>query len=262
MKKIIIILTVILITSANLYSQQIIFLNNGNFCSRIILGETGNFLIVKSLDGKISTINKSDIKRMTPDKATIITDMEIKYTGTITDVNDSIIKFVPDEGAEIIMPRKNITGIELLSDFGRKSTPFGGFTVISTGGVNLLFGGYFSRFGIRGELNIYSLPSNFFSGFQVNLLYRIYNSKHFESNISLGIGLNWAGQINPISFYPFYDNNNYYNNNGASALSFLGVFGDVNIYGIFVEIGWAGSEGFRNGWGLLGQVGYVVRFGD
>ncbi|HRT68363.1 MAG TPA: hypothetical protein P5216_06450, partial [Bacteroidota bacterium] len=95
------------------------------------------------------------------------------------------------------------------------------------------------KFGAMGEIGF--IPSSIF-GFQIEALYNLKTSRHFEHNLGVGLGL--------MEIY--YNEDNVW--------GYLELLYNLNIYGFFLEAGMSiGSGSFTNPQ-LMFQFGYVYRF--
>ncbi len=122
-----------------------------------------------------------------------------------------------------------------------------GLTAFWPGGINAVVGRQFSdNIGIRlqcgGIISGDGIPS--IAALQLNFLYNLKKTEHFEHNISVGLSTN-ALDNHPRNVDWYFC---------------TGIFYDINVKGFFVETGLAFNHALLSEGIFTVQVGYVYRF--
>ena len=246
-------LAVTLFTAVNLNAQVEVSTLSNQEIKGIVAGETADSLSLKLIDGSKITIAKSQIEDMQPCETTVKARIESKskkpkfktYNGSLTAVTDSSYTIQNKSGVSFNINRADVKSIDIVPVTGRKAYPMFGLTLLMPGGLNALFGYQFtSGIGFRVEAGYIGT----LSGFQGNFMYNLSKSRSFEHNLSIGFG-HMSGTQNKGLF-----------NEETKTWTYAGLFYDLNIYGLFLELGvTAGSGGFTNPQ-IAFQFGYVYRF--
>jgi len=255
MRLFIIVILYVCLHNFNSYSQIEIELKNGEKLTGLIDSSTSDKIFVRKLqDNSPLTINKLFIIKTKQLNTTIKTLSGSEYEGIIITFNDSLYLLQTHGNKEIKIKRNEILSLDFKSNLYKSGYSMFGITAITPGGINILFGQHFGKFGIRLQGGLIPLSRTMW-GFQGNLLYNFQKSESFENNISIAFGhlsipINkgfspWEGTI--------YENGDW---------TYGAVCYDFNTGGFFLEVGLGIGSGYFSNPQLLLQLGYVYRFVD
>ncbi len=183
--------------------------------------------------------------------AKIQTDEGKEYSGKIISENSTQI-VIEDGSTQITVLKTQISNIQYYNSLKelrttKQSFSFLGLTILQPGGINLVAGREFGRFGARIAAGYIGAAA----GIQANFLVNLSRSKSFNHHVSLGAGTSYIDT--PDSYY------------GSSytihrTWQYIGGFYDLNYSGFFLETGLeVGSGSFSNPQLAL-QIGYVYEF--
>ena len=120
------------------------------------------------------------------------------------------------------------------------------------GGINVNIGHNFEETGVRAAFGYIGGVY----GFQLNFLYNLNKSEHFEHNVSIGAGYS---AIEKIGYdYDYYG----YSIDDMRTWAYFGGYYDINVYGAFLELGLTIGSGDFTIPQFSIQLGYVYRFND
>jgi small nuclear ribonucleoprotein (snRNP)-like protein len=255
MKFVIYLFILIALNLCPLFAQVEIETRNGEkFIGIIDSSSTDKLFLRKLQDNTTYPIDKLFVKETKQRSVSIKILSGTEYEGTLKTFNDSMFVLLTSEKNEVFIKRNEVLTLELNNPYDKSGYSMLGITAITPGGINLLFGQHFGKFGIRLQGGLLPLSRTMW-GFQGNLLYNFQKSESFENNISLAFG-----QLNiPINkgFSPWegtiYENGDW---------TYGAVCYDFNTGGFFLEVGLSFGTGYFSNPQALLQLGYVYRFVD
>ncbi len=183
----------------------------------------------------------------TPDRAaTVITNDGKEYSGKIIS-EDSLQIVIEDATTRITVFKTQITSIKYFTDVKELAKVNGDFTfvgisLLTPGGVNIVVGKDFGKFGARLAAGYIGTAA----GIQGNFLFNLSRSKSFNSHLSVGVGSSVIGTSNRYS--------------SSSTWTYIGGFYDLNYGGFFLETGLSIGSGSYSNPQLMLQLGYVYEF--
>lgn len=178
------------------------------------------------------------------------------YIGKVLSDSGDQVVMRTTEGNKVTLLKSYISGREENVDPSTISTqlafPLGGLTLGTPGAFHILGGYYFGPVGTRASIGY--LASMY--GIQVNVYRNLSRSDRFSHNLGIAAGYSHIPHIDadPVFGFPTVVGDYHW--------TYIGAMYDVNINGIFGEIGLSfGSGSFHNPQLML-QVGYVYEFRD
>lgn len=212
--------------------------------------ENDSLLYLKSANGNEYIIKKGFINKIGELKSEIVTKSGDLYFGHISLVNAAGIHLLDSDSQNKIFSLEEITKYSICDRLYSSGYTSLGLTYKGPGGFNVLIGRQFENyFFFRAEYGASS--GNELYGYQFNLGYNIVRLQNMEQNISFGGGVSFERKKHVTKGY---------NLTIMADTKYIGIFYDINLYGLFIEAGVKLCEGAKNGLMIGFQVGYVYRF--
>jgi len=255
------------LTSRSIYVQ--IIQNNGQSNYGKIIEQDDKSISILLKDETQVKYMKSSIKQIVPLEVRVTTKDGIAFQGYCTKENNDEMWITSSNATEYKIKKSQIKSTLILKKGEDRFNPYDiidqmsgseistvpqspkiinnkhneypmfGATLGLPSLINLIAGYRYDKFGAIGEFGF--IPYNIF-GFQIEALYNLNTSRHFEHNIGLSLGF--------IDF--LFDKDKVW--------GYLELLYNLNIYGFFVEGGMSIGSGCFTNPQLMFQFGYVYRF--
>ena len=225
------------------YSQVEITTQSGDAFVGILYKQDDKTITLKTFDLIEIKILEKEIEVTKKLKTRLITNSGHEYSGHIKKLENNKYTVITDSGSEIEIPVSSVKEYSTNSTVGKsKIDEYGmiGGALGTPGVLNLILGYQFNNsFGNKLSFGGFYGEDPVF-GLQINAMFNIIKRPSVEQNISLGFG--WS-QIEHSWLY-------------------TGIFYDINIYGVYSELGLTIGDGIYSNPQLFFQLGYVYRYND
>jgi hypothetical protein len=236
MKYLVLASVLIFVTVISAKSQFIIQTMSGDYAYGYITYEDSESIKVLNEDGVTLIISKDQIFDREKHHSKVRISSGRDVYAHISLINEDELVIESEEGFRIDISRSEV--IYYKPFYYESHYFFVGPTISSEGTYNIIAGYNFAEnSGIKASIGAFN---NRFS-FRGHLLYNLFKMPHFEHNVSMGGGY----------FRLFRDDCKYW-----------GLFTDINLHGLFFEIGYTMDFGDVDKYDLLVNIGYVYRFND
>jgi len=250
MRIIFIFLLFFIIYFSSVFAQVEITTKDGESIRALIIEQTENKIKIKKLkDNSSISIDKLFIDEIKPLNTSITTIDGDTYEGTLTGIDSSKIVLITNDGNKIEIERKLILHSEFADYYSTLSYPMFGLTSGYPKFLQLVGGYQFRYIGLRLDCGL-PLNNKDFWGIKSNFLINILKRKTIECNLDLCFGYIHNPPSNETTSFFWFKHEWRY----------LGISADINISGVFVELGISNN---LDDWGELFpliQLGYVYRF--
>ncbi len=168
------------------------------------------------------------------------------YNGRIASIDDGLVTIDASDGARVVLSMEQIQSIEFGVDSAgnpdaKPHYDYAGLTLLTPARINIVLGHWYGDFGFRLSFGYWGETA----GVELDGHYSLGCSDAFNHGLFVGLGIfEWEQH--------FLEPN--------SRWRYLAAGWQMNLFGIFLQIGLSAGEGSFQSPQYIGQIGYVYEF--